>query len=369
MCLLAAIIIFLYTHNMEADSISGLFGIWWDDEGVYLLAAKPGAIRPDTLLFWGPLAPELMTPLLHQLALATMTPTDPITVKRAIVVTVICADALMAWIAGHYHHNLKYGVICFVVTLLNPVLFFYARSGLTEGPQFLLFALSLVLVYQLYLAKHFSHSVTFACLNGAVVALLFFAKISAIAACAGLSVAMLMATISNTSISPQRRYCIIAAYILTGVLVITACFYFMVGTDLHYWWRSNIATQAAHRTSINPFRIIRIVVQRMPIMAHHLTLMPILGVYSLALLPLSRYPKRSFPHILCLMATVIILIESTFGDEIRRNVFSFDVLGFLAGFTVCDYIEHGVVFDFRRDSRFSKLCMVLIMMPVCARLF
>ena len=105
--LLAILLPLLYLANIEADSISGLFGILWSDEGPYTIAARnlvnfgSEHIIPNEI--W---RPELVEPLLHQFAKLTITYDEPLLwLRTGIGLQVLFGVFVMAWVAGKYHHS------------------------------------------------------------------------------------------------------------------------------------------------------------------------------------------------------------------------------------------------------------------------
>lgn len=337
--LLAALFPALYLMRLDADTIGGLFGIFWDDEGAYLLSAKNQVLFGAAHFFDGDRwLPELLSPLLHQLALWVMSPADPVfSIRLAVALHVLLGATLIAWVAHKYTGSLPQAAACFAIVLLNPVLFFYARIGLAEGLQFLLLALILATLFLLHQAKQ-SQVLWLCALGGALTGGLLVSKLSAAPACIGLSLGAVLSLWQNRMV--RRKILPAAGFALGAMAVIGLYATAGIGDRWPDWWRmhtSELARRAPFdlRIALSVFQV------KLSDIAYYFTLMPIVALYFCCLFVGAGKPK-GFLNMLSLVALVIVFLESFFGGEIRRNFFSIAMMSVVAGFTYLDYLQAGV---------------------------
>ncbi len=326
-CLAAGLLVFLYVHHLEADNIGGLFGVFWDDEGAYLLSAKNQVLFGAAHLFendrW---QPELIAPLLHWLGTLLITPEHPaFNIRLAMALSVLAGAAVLAWVAYKHFRNAERAILCFIIILLNPVLFFYARAGLSENLQFLLLALNMSILFQLYHAATARLAAIWTIAAGVGIASLFIAKISAAPVCVALGIGALGCL--------KDRIHLIALFLLTVALAIGGYFYFAV-LDWNAWWQANIAVQTVQQTPHGLVEALKKFCGKFYAISYYFCLMPIFALYLATLAKGAE--KKNFLFLLFVITVLTLIIESFFGGDIRRNFFGIALLSIFAGFSFGD---------------------------------
>ncbi len=340
---LALLLPVLYLIATDADNISGLFGIFWMDESIYMMAAKNqalfGSAHPFAADHW---LPELRTPLAHYLGVRTITSEHLMLWPRFVTgVCVLLGAALIANLAGKYYGNRWHGLICFVCILLNPILFFYARLALSEGLQFFIVALILTVLFALHKATRFSQAMRLAGAGGLLAGALFVSKISSVTACAALSIGAGLAIYLNPSIS--RKIAVGGFYIAGGIAAVTLFFFGYVGSQFDPWWSINMADglQAIDITPQNLTMLASALSTSITGIFAHLCLMPIFAFYFLSLVMIPR-KERGFLFILGVITVILLFLDPIYGAVIRRNFFSLTLLSAFFGFVCADYLSAGI---------------------------
>lgn len=349
---LAAAIVLLYFLRLGADGIAGMFGIFVADEGPYLLAAKNQILFGAAhLLENDRYQPEYIAPLLHRFALLTITMAEPLFwLRLGIGLQVVAGMALIARLAGKYHQSAASALACFLCLLLNPILFFYARIGLSEGMQFFLLALILTLLFRLHRCQRMREAAALAGGIGALTAVMLLAKVGAVSAGIGAGVGLLAALGINPGLSRKPLLAGIAA--LSGIIVVLL-YLGALGQHLPDWIYANLL-HAWNQLPDNADNAVQRTLIKMPYLAYLLSLMPVFALYLLSPLAADG-KKRDFVFLLCLMTTVIIIAEFaiTGSDNstgsIRRNFFGLAMLSVVAGFTCREYMDRGITFSFRNS--------------------
>ncbi len=349
----------LYMLRLDTDSIAAVFGVYWDDEGVYLLSAKNQILFGAAHFFPGDLwKPELIAPLLHRVALLFMTASEPaVSIRLAIALHVIAAAALIGWVAAKHHQNPLSGILCFIVILLNPIVYFYGRIGLSEGVQFLLLAIIITTLFYFYHAATAKRALWLSAALGLLLGALAVSKISAVPACTGMGIAIFLFIWHQKTL--PKRWLALALIAICGLAAIAFYFQFIVGSAFDDWWRVNIATNVSRRaphniwTALGGFRV------RLSDIAYYFCLMPIYVLYFLCLI-LSADKKKGFQCFLATMTMGIMLVEALFGGDMRRNFFGMAMLSVIGGFGVLDYVKYGLKLD-RGPHSFAKALAIWIL--------
>ncbi len=339
--LLYASLAALYVLWLQADTIGGLFGILWSDEGAYLLSAKHATIFGVAHPFAGDrYFPEYTTPLLHRLGLLVMTPENTVWgVRLTVACAVLLAQLLLARLAYRYYGDRGEARWCLLVLMLCPLLYFYARIGLSEGLQWLMLALALWGLWGLFHATRLPVALGCAVAVAVLTALLFLSKITSAAACVGLAVGVL----TICFIRPRREGLRIAAVaLISGVLALGAIALWFVGDAWTVWWHNNIGN---HVFDENVPKTGRYLLQRLLhhyVGLHHfLTLMPVFAIGFWGLI-MAADKRRGFLYLLWVVTISTLLIESLFGGELRRSFFGLGLMMLLGGFTLREWLQHGI---------------------------
>src|SRR5262249_39644111 len=146
--------------------------------------------------------PEFTVPLLYWYGLLTITKSDPVTfVRWGMALQVLLGQFILARIAAKYHHNRTAGYACMLVLLLTPMLYFYARIGLSEGMQFLLMAYDLWLLYELWQTQDARKATYYSMGSAALIALILLSKITSIGLCIGLTITTITAIFMHPAIT------------------------------------------------------------------------------------------------------------------------------------------------------------------------
>ena len=336
-CVLAA----LYLLHDESDSIAGLFGILWNDEGAYLLSAKNEALFGHAHLFAGDRwFPEYTAPLLYRYGLLTILPGNSIwLVHVGMGLQVLAAELLLARLAARYHGNWRAGAQCLLILMLTPLLFFYARIGLSEGMQFLIVALQLTALYELYTAKKTSVIMLLAAICAMLIAALLLSKITSVAVCVGLAIATLAALFTHpTLVCPWR---VVMLSIAAGGVALTGLFGWWVGGHSVTWVSNNFGSVFQYYTPGSGGAFIHHLIEHFIGLPFFFTMMPLLMLGFIGLF-MAADRSRGFLWLLWLATVVTMAIEATFGGDLRRSFFGISLMMTLAGFVVAEYAQGGV---------------------------
>ena len=331
----------LYVLHNESDLISGLFGILWSDEGAYLLSAKSKVLFGQAHLIptdgW---RPEYIAPLLHRYGLLTILPNDPVWLVRfGMGLQVLLGQLLVARLAARYHGHWRAGAQCMLVLMLNPLLFFYARIGLSEGMQFLLVAINLNILYALWHIQNPRAGMGYAVLSAAVIALVLVSKITSLGICVGMTVATLVAIGANASLRHQWR--MVAVSGVTGLLVVGLLYWWWIDGATDVWVRSNFGVVYNYYAASSTGDFLTHVSDYLIGLPYFLSLMPIL-ILGLPGLFMAADRRRGFLWLLWVMTMATLAVEAPFGGELRRSFFGLTGMMILAGFTIGDYLRAGI---------------------------
>lgn len=349
----AAILMVCYVSGVERDGIAGLFGVFWSDEGTYLLSARNQALFGTAHFFdadrW---RPEWMSPLSHYYALLTISPDNPTQLMRmGVAIQVLLGMGIIAWLAAKYHASPRHALACLLCLLLNPVLFFYARVGLAEGMQFLVLSFILVGLFYLGSAPSFKRALAIAALCGALTSVLFFSKISAIGIAIGCSIGAAWTIGTNQRLTPIQKLWGCLGFGLGGLAVAYAYLGLWLGPDFSGWWSVNIEEHAAGQVDMSLADRLSHFHLKFAYLAYFTSLMPVFALFFFAL-PMAADRSRGFVFTLLIIALATMLVEvvivnpSTMGT-IRRNFFSLTMASVLFGFLCLEFIESGVRWRFK----------------------
>lgn len=337
--MLAILLVGLYFLRLESDSIAAMFGILWSDEGAYLLPARNQVLYGAAHLFAGDrYIPETTAPLLHRFALALMSKADTVYWLRfGMAVWVLTGIGLIARLAARYHGDAKAGLSAALVLLLTPMLFFYARIGLSEGLQFTLMALSLNILYALHKEQKPQRAALLAMALAASIGFLFISKVTCVAGAAGLTLAGLVCMANKPH---PWRLVILSG--LAGVLMLVLVFICWFGDDFSTWFGNNFGTyvygeMVAGGGGQGVWQFLR---KHFIGINHFTTLMPIFVLGFPALVIAAN--KRDFLSLLWLATFTMLLLESFLAPELRRNFFGMSMLIILASLTIGQFLREGV---------------------------
>jgi hypothetical protein len=349
-------ILFLYFFRVDADSIAGLFGVFAADEGPFLLAAKQQVFFGTPHHFPGDeWRPELWVSLLHYYGLLTISSDDAVVVMRmGIGIFVVTGMALIARLAGKYHQDRSHALACFLCLLLNPILFFYARLGLSESLQFFILSVILTLLFRIGTSQSAKEVGILCTTLGALTACLFLAKIGAFAICVAIGAGLIAAVYGNAALSYRFRH--IGFFTAAGMATFLFVVLIVMGPERAEWFRTNLL--ASNQLHLSLSNIALGFVTKQPYLAYFFCLMPIFYLYFLSLLAASSH-KKGFVFTLFVITLTVIFFESFTMPSIRRNFYSIAMLTALSGFVVLDYIRNGISLRFW-DSTPKTIAMLFI---------
>lgn len=358
----ALFLVILYLFHPNADHIGGLFGIYWADEGAYLLTAKnqvlfgtPHIITDES---W---RPELISPLVHYVATLTMTQNDVVTgVRISVMLSVLAGISIISHIALKLHKTHMHALACFICVSLGPVLFFYSRVGLAEGLQFLCLAIIIHLLYLLYNANPNRFPMHTTGMLGIMVSILFIAKISAVGACVGTVAGIYM---SSAQYPHKERMKLIIFTALCASLTLLVYVAFLIPGTWQQWWASNIIGQVINKVTLEPLEAGYKIILKFIEIPYFLCLMPLFCLYFMSL-PMAMDKRRGFIFALAVMTLVTILVETIFGGSIRRNFFGLTLLTILSGFICVEYLTRGIGCNIKTLSKLQWVAIALLLLHI-----
>jgi hypothetical protein len=337
----AACLVGLYVFRVKADGIGGIFGIFWDDEGGYLLAAKNQVLFGTAHFFAGDQwRPELLAPLLHYAGLLFITKNESVLyIRLFIAVCILCGAALIALLSGKRGADRKHATAAFIVVLLNPILFFYARIGLSEGIQFLVLTIIVAMQFGLYHAGSRASALGYATACGVAIAAFAIAKISAVPPSIGLVLGTLLCLWRNPRLTDKGVA--VECFLLAGMATVALYFLPIIFSgQLNDWWRCNFG-YIAENTPFDPSSAVEAFRFRLLNVAYYFALMPIFALYYV-LLAVAADKRKGFVGVLAVSTVTIIVIESFFEGGLRRSFFGTSMLSIVSGFVFLDFLKDGV---------------------------
>jgi hypothetical protein len=354
--LLTALLPLLYLLHLESDPIAGLFGVLWSDEGAYLLPARNLVLYGNQHLFPAEYyMPEFTAPLLYRFGQLTMTHANTVWgVRFGMVLCVLLAMGLIARLAARHHGNREAGIHCFAMLLLTPMLFFYARTGLSEGLQFLTMAGIFWVLCGLYQARQPGRIRLYAMLAAVLIALLFLTKVTSVAACIGLTVATLAAISRH-----PHKYQVTMWSGLAGAIAFALLFFTLLDGNYNQWHLNNFGNSVYGEVVPHDLGTLWVFLRKHFIgLYHFLTLMPIFAFGFPALLLAADRKRDGFLWLLWLATIVTLAVESFFSGELRRSFFGLSMLMVLAGFTIDRFTAVGTRSDGNSMSRRLSWAMI-----------
>lgn len=358
MLVLLLLVPILYVLALEADSIAGLFGILWTDEGAYMLSAKHMALFGTTHPLPGEAyQPEYATPLLHYVGvLAIDAGNTQWGIRFVMCLAVLGALALMVRLAARYQSNSADTRLTALAMMLCPMFYFYARVGLSEGLQLLVLAGALTALHQLYVTDRRHMALTMAACVGALTGLLLVAKLTSAAACVGLAVGLVSTAYLRPN--PSHRIAVMASAAIAGLLSLLFLYFCWFYGHESIWWTNNIGTDVFYENVPHDWEYAWQRLNHHFVGLHHfLSLMPIfaIGFWGLSI---AAGKRGQFLWIFWLVAMVTLGIESIFGGELRRSFYGLSMMMVLGAICLPEWRREGINWGLVPNARIPALLLM-----------
>jgi hypothetical protein len=259
-------------------------------------------------------------------------------------ITMLLGMFIIASTAYRYHGRDRNAFLhCVILVALSPILYFYARAGLSEGLQFFILAIVLALQYALFQATQWRRACLLTSAAAALIALFIVAKITGLPASVGLTAGILAALWLNPNLKARDKRLAMFTAGNVGLIALFGWIALLTDGKITHWLLANFAS--ANMEDMAPQslgRFIYFLKQRILGVGYYWALAPIfiLGLIGLCL---ASQQRKSYLFTLWVTTIVTLLVEAHFGGEVRRNFFSLALLMILAGFTVREFLERGVL--------------------------